>query len=155
MNQLIKSVVVLLSVLLIVSCAGNSTKGPAKEPAKATEKERTTEDGRPIVPYKTLLSRNIVNMNKISIGMTKSEVMAVMGDFISETPNSLVPNPYMTEPFSILKTQYEVLYYLTQPYIPFTAIKLSQATPVILKNGHVVGWGDDSLAKAKKGEYQD
>lgn len=105
------------------------------------------------VSFKTLISRNLVNLNKLSIGMTKTEVLELMGSFAAETKDSLVPNPYKVEPFSLEKDQYEVLYYLTKKYPPFTPIKLSQATPVVLKNGRVVGWGTGALQKVKAGGF--
>jgi len=106
------------------------------------------------VSYKTLLSRNVTNLNKLSLGMTKAEVIKVMGTFSSETHDSVVPNPYKTEPFLVGKTQYEALYYLTRKYPPFTSIKVTQATPVVLRDGKVIGWSTDTLRAAKAGKFE-
>ncbi|OGI45661.1 MAG: hypothetical protein A2637_07270 [Candidatus Muproteobacteria bacterium RIFCSPHIGHO2_01_FULL_65_16] len=133
MYQFIKAVFMLLVAVSIASCSG------------------TTEDGVEIVSYKTMLSRNLSNLNKLSVGMTKSQVMDIMGNFAAKTGDSLIPNPYKTEPFSAGKAQYEALYYLTRKYPPFTSIKLSQATPVVLKAGKVIGWSVDALQKARAG----
>lgn len=56
---------------MLVSCAG------------------TTEDdaGTEIVSYKMMLSRNLLNLNKISVGMTKSQVMGIMGKHVAKTKN--------------------------------------------------------------------
>ena len=104
------------------------------------------------VSYKTLLSRNLTNLNKLSIGMKKQQVMELMGTFQSKTSNSEVPNPYVIEPILVSGKTYEVLWYLTKKYPPFTNIKKSQATPVILKDGVVVGWGDSYLSSIKAGK---
>jgi len=103
------------------------------------------------VSYSTLLSRNLTNLSKLSIGMTKQQVVETMGSFQSSTPNSVVPNPYISEPILVSGKTFEVLWYLTRKYPPFTPIKLSQATPVILKDGKVIGWGDSFLASVKAG----
>jgi len=39
-------------------------------------------------------------------------------------------------------------------YPPFTSIKLYQATPIVLGNGKVIGWGKDSLKVAKEAKYE-
>lgn len=137
MYNTLKAILVFLVATSIVSCAS-----------------QINDDGTEMVSYRTLLSRNLVNLNKLSVGMTKVQVMQIMGSFSARTGNSLVPNPYKTEPFIIDKTQYEALYYMTRKYPPFTSIKLSQATPVVLKNGQVIGWSVEMLRSAKAGRYE-
>ncbi len=129
MNRALLSMFVLLSIGLL--------------PAHA-EKVET-------VSYRTLLSRNLTNLNKLSMGMTKQQVMDLMGTFQSRTSNSTVPNPYVSEPILVSGKTYEVLWYLTKKYPPFTPIKKSQATPVVLKDGKVIGWGESFLASVKAG----
>jgi hypothetical protein len=114
----------------------------------------TPDVGVEVVSYKTLLSRNLINLNKLQIGMTKAEVSQVMGDFAGETIDSLVPNPFTTEPFLVGPTPYEALHYLTRKYPPFTSIKLSQATPVVLRDGRLIGWGTGVLEQARSGGYE-
>ena len=104
------------------------------------------------VSYKTLLSRNLSNLNKLSMGMTKQQLTELMGTFQSKTSNSVVPNPYITEPMPISGKTYEVLWYLTKKYPPFTPVKKSQATPVVLRDGKVIGWGDSYLGSIKAGK---
>jgi hypothetical protein len=137
MVNLLRGVLILLVAGTTVSCAGLSN-----------------DDGTEMVSYKTLLSRNLANLNKLSVGMTKPQVMQIMGNFAAKTGDSLVPNPYKTEPFIVGKTQYEALYYMTRKYPPFTSIKLSQATPVVLREGQVIGWSVDALQSAKAGRFE-
>jgi len=133
----LKAVLVLCVAMLTISCATLSN-----------------DDSTEMVSYSTLLSRNLSNLNKLSVGMTKTQVMQIMGNFASRTSDSLVPNPYKTEPFLVGKTQYEALYYMTRKYPPFTSIKLSQATPVVLKEGQVIGWSVETLQSARAGRYE-
>lgn len=118
MSNILKAILALLVAVSTVSCASLSN-----------------DDGTEMVSYTTLLSRNLANLNKLSVGMTKEQVMQIMGGFAAKTRDSLIPNPYKTEPFIVGKTQYEALYYMIRKYSPFTPIKLSQCTPVILKEG--------------------
>jgi len=110
------------------------------------------EDGTASVSYRTLISLNQANINKLSLGMTRAQVEHTMGAMAASTKNSIVSNPYKVEPMHIGKSQYEVLYYLTRKYPPYTPIKDSQATPVILRDGKVVGWGWGNLSAAKAGQ---
>lgn len=136
MFNTLRVVLVLCVSVFTVSCASSSS-----------------DDGTEMVSYKTLLSRNLSNLNKLSVGMTKPQVMHIMGSFVARTSDSLVPNPYRTEPFFVGKTQYEALYYMTRKYPPFASIRLSQATPVVLKEGHVIGWSVETLQDARAGRF--
>ncbi len=130
MHKIINALLVFLIILFISSCAGTPT---LNNPEK--------------VSYRTLLSRNRANLNSLSIGMTKSQVRNLMGKYASETRNGYIPNPYSTEVLTKGDTQYEALYFLTKKYPPFTSIRLSQAIPVVLKNGQVMGWGHETWQK--------
>lgn len=137
MSNILKVILALLVAVSTASCANLSN-----------------DDGTEMVSYKTLLSRNLANLNKLSVGMPKEQVMQIMGGFAAKTRDSLIPNPYKTEPFIVGKTQYEALYYMTRKYPPFTPIKLTQATPVILKEGQIIGWSVETLQSAKAGRYE-
>ena len=108
-------------------------------------------EGATSVSYRTLISRNQANINKLSLGMSRAEVEHTMGAMEASTKDAIISNPYKVEPMLIGQSQFEVLYYLTRKYPPFTPIKISQATPVILKDGKVAGWGWDNLRDAKAG----
>lgn len=137
MSNISKVILALLVAVFTVSCASLSN-----------------DDGTEMVSYSTLLYRNLANLNKLSVGMTKAQVMQIMGNFAAKTGDSLVPNLYKTEPFIVGKTQYEALYYMTRKYPPFRHIELSQATPVVLKEGQVIGWSVETLQSAKAGRYE-
>lgn len=97
------------------------------------------------ISYKDLLSRNNANIAQLGMGMTRDQVVALMKSYSSEVRNGPLSNPYKAESFQRGADNYEVLYYLTHSHPPFTPIRDSQATPVVLKNGAVVGWGQSAL----------
>lgn len=135
MNKTVKVWFIPVAVVMLIACAPNRVP-----------------DGPEKVSYRTLISRNVVNLNKLALGMTKEEAMDTMGRFVASTRNGVVPNPYKTEPFSKDGKQYEALYYMTRKYPPFTSIKLSQATPVVLEDGRVIGWSLSVLENARAGQ---
>jgi hypothetical protein len=110
-----------------------------------------TDDGVKRVSYATLLSENQLNILKISPGQTKQQVMDIMGSSQAQLKSTFITNPYKQIFFSVEKVDYEILYYLTRRYPAFTTIKESQATPIVLKNGNVVGLGTEAVQKAKRG----
>jgi|SRR5712664_528640 len=97
------------------------------------------------ISYKELLARNNSGISQLALGMTKDQVVTLMKSYASEVRDGALSNPYKTESFQQGSDTYEVLYYLTRAHPPFTPIRDSQATPVVLKNGKVTGWGQSAL----------
>jgi len=110
-----------------------------------------SDGGTKEISYATLLSENQLNILKISPGQTKQQVLEIMGSKPSRVKSTFITNPYKQDFFSVDKVDYEILYYLTRRYPAYTAIKESQATPIVLKNGRVVGLGKEAVQKAKSG----
>jgi len=98
------------------------------------------------VPYKTFLAYNQANISRLQLGMTRAQVVDLMKSYTSKVGSGPLSNPYRSNMFVRNQDSYEVMYYLTQPYRSFTPIRDSQATPVVLTNGVVVGWGQSALA---------
>ena len=98
----------------------------------------------PQLSFVDLLSNNRTNLQRLAIGMDRAEVVSVMGSTPSTTGGRNGSNPYETETIAHGQTSYEILY-STRKYPPFTAIKRSQATPVIFRDGKLIGWGDSAL----------
>lgn len=101
--------------------------------------------------YETLLAENQVNIQKISIGQTKEQVVQIMGTKEGDIKSTHVTNPYSREIFTRGSDQYEILYYLTRKYPAFTPVKRSQATPIVLKNSKVTGIGNEAVKELGKG----
>jgi hypothetical protein len=90
------------------------------------------------------LQRNTANSSKLSIGMTKAQVLGTMGDATSEVRDGPLSNPWKVEAFARGKDEFEILYYLVRRHPPFTGVRESQAIAVVLKNGTLVAWGRDA-----------
>jgi hypothetical protein len=91
---------------------------------------------------------------KIELGMTKAEVVEIMGDKSARVnfgKNAItVTNPYRNEIKKVGNSTYEILYYYThqdQKDWPFKRFKVldRELTPIVFENGKVIGWGDDFL----------
>lgn len=120
--------------------------------ALAADESKNSVPGEKSVSYGTLLSQNQANILKLSLGLTKEQVVEIMGSNRSNVKSTSITNPFKKEFFTIGKDEYEVLHYLTRRYPAYTAVKESQATPVILKNGKVIGLGTEALKQTKGGK---
>jgi len=78
--------------------------------------------------------------------MNKNDVIALMGNSTAKTGDGIVNNPWTVET-SVGKdgAQYEALYYVTRKNQPFTPVRKSLTTGIVLKDGKVVGWGENAL----------
>ena len=94
-----------------------------------------------------LISGNAQRIQQVKTGMARSEVIQVMKDYEARIPGSTVGNPYKTKTFQQGSTTYEVLYYITEQPSPG---KEALTTPVIIKQGAVVGMGLDALRAIKQ-----
>lgn len=97
-----------------------------------------------------LASDNQTQLTKISLGMSKSQVFAIMGNSTVNTHDGVVNNPWSTESF-VGKDggQYEILFYIIRKNQPFTPVRKSLATEIVLKDGKVNGWGESASQQYK------
>ena len=130
MNPPIKTVALVVLSLFVLGCH------EIRDQANGSQ-----TGGTETVDYEVMLGRNRASLIKLSLGMDKAQVMNAMGTFQAKTNDGNVPNPAKSEMSTKGSDTYEILYYMTENYPPFTRIKNSQATPVVLKNGKVSGWG--------------
>jgi hypothetical protein len=97
------------------------------------------------------------NLMKLSVGMTKEQVLATMGHksgggkFGEPTVNS----PYKSEILPGKDKIFEVLYYYTDvESTVYTAnpatVTDDELTPLVFDNGKLIGWGADFLEDIKK-----
>jgi hypothetical protein len=101
------------------------------------------------IPYNEFLQLNNENSSKLSLGMTKEQVLNTMGDWSSAVRDGPLANPWRTEAFVHDADTIEVLFYLVRRHPPFTPILERQAISVVLKNGLVVAWGRNAHAPFK------
>jgi hypothetical protein len=86
------------------------------------------------------IERARANLNRLEVGMTKDQVLAIMG------------KPYSREVFpDEAGRPVEILIYVTQ-YTESGAIPDSDKTPVCLRDGKVVGWGRNFYERTQKQE---
>jgi hypothetical protein len=98
-----------------------------------------------------MASSNQGHLVQISLGMTKEQVVGVMGTVPADTNDGVVNNPWTVEAFTDHGgARYEVLYYVTRPNQPFTPVRKSLTTPIVLRNGEVVGWGTEALDRVDR-----
>ena len=78
-----------------------------------------------------------MNVDKVSIGMSEAQVKSIMGSDTTKVRNGPLDNPWKIERLG----SSTVYHYLTSKNPPFTPILEHQATPVLFKDGKVVGIG--------------
>lgn len=92
-------------------------------------------------------TQNRQNLQKLSIDMTKENVLSIMG---TEEQNLLyagkINNPYKSEIFHGKNEVFEVLYYYTDKKREHLwrgdfVISQDELTPLIFNNGKLFGWG--------------
>lgn len=95
-------------------------------------------------------SPNRTNILKVSIGMTKSEVINIMGsapttawgsDNFGIRQSLTINNPYRSEILQGKEKVFEVIYYVTDVKKDDNAITDDELTPLIFDNGKLIGWG--------------
>jgi hypothetical protein len=105
-----------------------------------------------------LTAINRENLNKLSVGMTKAEVLSIMG---SETKKllegTIVNSPYRAETIKDnAGNSLEIMFFYTDEKESLGVISDDELTPVILKDGKVDGWGRTFLSEiAPSYRYRD
>jgi hypothetical protein len=96
----------------------------------------------------TLRTANTARLAHLQAGMSREEVLAVLGTQPAEALTEMPPyipvvieNPYRRETFEVAGAALEVLYYLTTLHRADNAITPEELTPVVLQNGVLLGWG--------------
>lgn len=93
---------------------------------------------------KDVQALNREHIGQLIVGMAKEEVVALMTIDPSRLSASQA-NPYKTESFQRGADTYEVIYYRTSAAPTFVPVKDKHSTPVVFKNGVLVGWGEGAL----------
>ena len=97
-----------------------------------------------------MAASNQSNLMKLSVGMSKEEVIALMGKQSAKTNDGVVNNPWTVETFVVKDSaQYEGFYYVTRKNQPFTPVRKSLTTAIVFKNGKVVGWGENAFDRLR------
>ncbi len=94
-----------------------------------------------VMPPEQTMAMDRANLNRLAIGMTKDQVMQIMGTKTAyyhrlHHAAVVIPHPYKTGTATANGRNYEILYYLTEKRRRDAAF-----TPVVLEDNRVVGWG--------------
>ncbi|MBI4243587.1 MAG: DUF3192 domain-containing protein [Planctomycetes bacterium] len=101
-------------------------------------------------------SINRQRLLKLTVGMSKTDVLKTMGTKIALTyEGERVTNPYKNETMKGADGQtYEVIYYYTDIDSRDLMVTQEELTPIVLKDEKVVGWGHaflkQQLSSSKK-----
>lgn len=126
----------MIIALMLFACSGGTSRRDA-----GVERQLTLAE---------LAASNQARLAKLSVGMSRNDVVSLMGDQTSKTPDGVVNNPWTVET-SVGKdgAQYEVLYYVIRKNQPFTPVRKSLTTAIVFKNGKVVSWGENAFERYK------
>ena len=100
---------------------------------------------------------NNKNISKLSIGMSKDEAIAIMGN---KTAGGRLGEPKVGNPYKSVILQgenktLEVLYYYTEVkqafyFRPVSRISDDELTPLVFDDGKLIGWGREFLEQNMK-----
>lgn len=91
---------------------------------------------------------NKENLKKLSMGMDKTAAMQTMGTEPSRGVFMWIDNPYRSETVTAKGGQsFDVLYYYTDMKQRDDKITDDELTPLVFKDGKLIGWGNDALKR--------
>ena len=97
----------------------------------------------------SIIAFNRENVLKLSIGMTKAEVLDIMGTKTVKDGflycNMTINNPYRSEILQGKDKTFEIIYYFTDEKGKPCTISDDDLTPLIFDNGKLIGWGQNFL----------
>ena len=87
-------------------------------------------------------STNRSNLNKISLGMTKVQVLEIMGTTtITSVDGTMINSPFRSETTAQNGLNYEITFFYTDTKKADGSITDDELTPVVYFEGKVVGYG--------------
>lgn len=107
--------------------------------------------------FSKITAENRTRLNRLSVGMTKEQVLQIMGTETIETGSSpaVVTNPHRSE---TLKSEsgklIEVLFYYTDVKAQDGVITDDELTPIVIEDRKLVGWGNSFYTNVKKIEVR-
>ena len=101
-------------------------------------------------------SENRQNLMKLRKGMTREEVLTLMGDKITTVnigKSALaITNPFKSKVIRANDREYKILYYYTHydqkdwPFKRFVVLE-RELTPVVFEDDKLIGWGNEFLTE--------
>jgi len=94
-------------------------------------------------PWKEVQGRNRDNLMNLELGMTKDQVIQVMG------------KPDLNEAYQGAKgSSLVILFYYTNRKWADDNVTKDECTPIVLENGKLIGWGDEFYQSKLKVELE-
>lgn len=97
--------------------------------------------------------KNHSKLMKLALGMSKQEVLAVMGTDQASAKcwfvDIKIDNPYKNEILQGYIKKFEILYYYTNSHDTDCNIDESDLTPMVFENGKLLGWGQNFFKSIK------
>ncbi|MBP7089162.1 MAG: DUF3192 domain-containing protein [Candidatus Omnitrophica bacterium] len=122
---------VILLILLFVSCATSTQKDL---------KSRTIEN--------KFIALTVKNLEKLSVGMTKSQALEAMREGLSDFPEWLLTlNPFRSETLKIKGKTYEVLYYYINIGKREGTADANESVPLVFEKGRLICWDWECLKR--------
>jgi hypothetical protein len=90
--------------------------------------------------YKAV-AENRKSVSKLAIGMSKDEVLKIMGTEPFIYGRMTVNNPYRVQRLQGSSKVYQVVYYVTSIETDDNIIDENELTPFIFSDGKLIGWG--------------
>ncbi|MFH1441154.1 MAG: DUF3192 domain-containing protein [Candidatus Omnitrophota bacterium] len=87
------------------------------------------------------VSPNKSNLAKLRVDMPEDEAMKIMGDKPISSSSMSIDNPYRVESMEAATGSYKIVYYVTQVVLDDDTISDEELTPIVFKDGKLVGWG--------------
>jgi len=87
------------------------------------------------------VDKNKENVGKLTTGMSKDEVLKIMGTEPTNLKETPINNPYRIQELQGVDKTYEIIYYVTDVIIDDNVIDENELTPIVLSDGKVIGWG--------------
>ena len=84
---------------------------------------------------------NREKLNGLSAGMSKQEVLNIMGTETTQAQSSVITNPYRTEMHRSSEHVFEILFYYTDIQKKDGAITDNELAPLVVIDGKLDGWG--------------
>jgi len=100
---------------------------------------------------KEIREKNLSNLERLEVGMSKDEMLAVMGTeqdiqaYNLYTPAKRFSNPYKSEVHRTGGVEYEVIFYYTDFHTVDGKVTEDELTPLVFREDKLLGWGWESF----------
>lgn len=134
-------------LVLVMIASGCATSKRARIEDAISESVESGEIARDVkAPW--LAAKNKSNLAKLSIGITRQEVLEIMRLESADIPSWLRSlNPYRSETLALKDKTFELLYYYTSAESMDGTATKDELTPIVFEHDKLISYGWSSLDK--------